>query len=164
MCTDGVSLAATDPVDMRLLLNTAFGLQPKPTTSIVRIFIVRIFIGWLQCQIDRRHFRVNAGGGIVHRCADGVLIRSPAVFKAFVEDRAIFAMCQTADMNDWKKVQRVFLRRARKLMSSGKSKLRTFRISGHLQLSGYVLAPGVVQLPMNCQVNPDISETMGKQS
>lgn len=144
---------------MRMLLNTAFGLEPKPTTS-----IVRIFIGWLQHQIDRRRVRVNAAGSFVHHCTDGVLISSPAVFKAFVEDRAVFAQFQTAETYDWKNVQRVFVRQARKLMSNERTVIRKFRFGKRARLSGYVLRPGVVQLPINCPVNFGISETNGDQS
>lgn len=140
---------------MRMMLNAAFGLAPhyagwaEVVTCMDTPVTALEFLEWLQEAINSRQIRVNQRGSIVHRCADGVLIASPAVFKAYVRAKG--------DGIEWEQVQRQVQRQRQWRVGAG---IRTFVFEGgrkHGLLHGLVLSTEV--LSVEHQVNPLIRET-----
>lgn len=145
-----------DARDMRMMLNMAFGIVPsngeglKAAGDMDSSARASAFLQWLQEGIETRRIPVNRRGAMVHRCQDGVLIASPAVFKAYVRDHFDEALT-------WEQVQRDVQRQHRWRIGDG---IRTFMFHGgrkHARLHGLVLSIEVLSVGQ-CQVNPLIRE------
>lgn len=141
-----------DAREMRMMLNAAFGIisyQDEDAAACMSQSVTALaFLEWLREGIETRRIPVNQRGAMVHRCADGVLIASPAVFKAYVRDHIHDALT-------WEQVQRAVQRQRRWRIGDG---IRMFLFQGKRKHGLHGLVLSIEVLPVRHQVNPLIRE------